>query len=659
MLEIGDIVGSKYRIDALLGEGGFGRVFLATTLSTGRPVAVKVIKFSENADPTDARRFRRELQAIARLQSPHTLTLLDSSRADDDLQYSVTEYVEGEDLDELLARRGTLTEIEVVHLLTQMLRSLAEAHAHGILHRDVKPANIRIFEYEGDPLRAKLLDFGIARFMGSGEAKLTRTGLTMGTPRFMSPEQIHGDELGPPTDIYSLGLVAYDALVGGSREVIGLSKIRLPTTLPIAPELRQLIDGMLELLPKNRISATEGLRALREIGSLRQSVTRVIDAAPMGELPETVLEPVNRPTRADHPEARVATPASNHRGLRMTGLALVSMVGALAVLAWNLYEQPPPVVDVQKRPLPAIVEVPLPSEQPDVGDQVDLSLLPEGCRHSHPGSGALRLDDGVDGVLAYIPTSYDPHRPSAVLFVLQDRLQQPEVMLDHRELREIADEEGIVLIAFEALTLDLGETAPSLDIITEQVRWVESQLCIDSTRRHVLGIGEGGHPAAVLACRGGMRSIVISGYRRGADKHGCDGDRPPLLFIAPTGDPSTPTDGGRGCLRLRPAMSLRGQLEALEKERGCRDSSQESSDAMCRSHICAHELTTCIVDGGRFWPGTAPAAASLCRNPPPTTFDYFGNLRSFIAAHNSASGGDSAGEDGPADGGHDSNDHGQ
>jgi serine/threonine-protein kinase len=199
----------RYRIERELGEGGMATVYLADDLKHERKVALKVLK-PELAAVIGAERFLAEIKTTANLQHPHILPLHDSGEADGLLFY-VMPYVEGESLRERLDRDRQLGVDEAVGIATKVAAALQAAHERGVIHRDIKPANILLSK--GEPL---ISDFGIALAVSAGGAgRLTETGLSLGTPHYMSPEQATGDQsVGAATDLYALGCVLYEMLVG-------------------------------------------------------------------------------------------------------------------------------------------------------------------------------------------------------------------------------------------------------------------------------------------------------------------------------------------------------------------------------------------------------------------------------------------------------------
>jgi serine/threonine-protein kinase len=246
----------RYTIQSKLGEGGMATVYLADDLKHERKVALKVLK-PELAAVVGGERFLAEIKTTANLQHPHILPLFDSGEADSFLFY-VMPYVEGESLREKLDREKQLPVGEAVHIAVAIAGALDYAHRHGVIHRDIKPPNILI--HEGQPVVA---DFGIALAVGAaGGARLTQTGLSVGTPYYMSPEQATGDVMvGQATDTYAIACVLYEMLVGEppylgkiiSGEAVSATRHR-PA---IPPNVDAAIRKSLEKLPADRFTSAE------------------------------------------------------------------------------------------------------------------------------------------------------------------------------------------------------------------------------------------------------------------------------------------------------------------------------------------------------------------------------------------------------------------
>jgi serine/threonine-protein kinase len=207
----------QYRVRHRLGAGGMGEVYLAEHVLLRRPCALKLIRPEGAGDPTALARFEREVQAMATLTHPNVVEIFDYGRADDGTFYYAMEYLPGLSLEQLVGRYGPVPAGRAVHFLRQVCGALQEAHAAGLVHRDVKPGNVLVCRRGGRDDVAKLLDFGLVRAAGPagrGE-QLTRDGATPGTPAYMSPEQAAGRaDVDARSDLYSLGAVAYFLLTG-------------------------------------------------------------------------------------------------------------------------------------------------------------------------------------------------------------------------------------------------------------------------------------------------------------------------------------------------------------------------------------------------------------------------------------------------------------
>lgn len=209
-------VNGRYRIGKLIGQGGFGAVYRAISLATGSEVAIKVLGVSlDNDEPELIQRFYAEAQITAALKHPNTIRVFDFGQTDSGALYIAMELLIGQALNELLRDRrragDALDQAETVRIATQTLRSLAEAHTHGLVHRDLKPHNIFLNQVPGDDPVVKVLDFGIAKRLGSN---LTGTGQAFGTPVYMSPEQAQNRGIDARSDLYSLGCVLYQCVTG-------------------------------------------------------------------------------------------------------------------------------------------------------------------------------------------------------------------------------------------------------------------------------------------------------------------------------------------------------------------------------------------------------------------------------------------------------------
>ena len=209
-----ELVGARYRVDALLGRGGFGDVYRATHIGTHEKVALKVLRPELLADATSVERFTHEARLSAGLRHPNTVHVFDFGRiSDDGPLYLAMQYLEGDSLESILCRDGPLEPHRAARVLIQVLKSLGEAHGRKIVHRDLKPENIFVGTMAGEADFVHVIDFGIAKFVAEGASPvLTQAGAIIGTPHYMSPEQIRGLVLDFRADLYSTGVVLFRCL---------------------------------------------------------------------------------------------------------------------------------------------------------------------------------------------------------------------------------------------------------------------------------------------------------------------------------------------------------------------------------------------------------------------------------------------------------------
>jgi serine/threonine protein kinase len=213
---VGTTLQGRYEIVRKIGEGGMSFVYLAIDVATRERYAIKVLSAALSADENAMARLRREASVGMRLAHPNVCHIMRLGETEDGLVYVVMPFVEGEILADRTNRLGQLPLEDVVHLLRDMAAGLHVAHELKIVHRDLKPENVMVCARAGGPDYAVVMDFGLAKERKAGNElqKLTVTGIILGTPEFMSPEQLRGKPLDPRTDIYSLGLMTYEMLTG-------------------------------------------------------------------------------------------------------------------------------------------------------------------------------------------------------------------------------------------------------------------------------------------------------------------------------------------------------------------------------------------------------------------------------------------------------------
>lgn len=269
----GDIIADRYRVVAQIGRGAMGTVYRAEHVQISKVMAIKLLHRELQENPENVTRFHREAESASRLNHPNTVHVFDFGRTKSGSLYIVMEYVDGDDLAKVLDKDGPMPFGRVAYLVAQVAGSVEDAHAAGIVHRDLKPENI-VIATGRDGETAKVLDFGLAKlFEGTVEAQVTSSGTIVGTPYYMSPEQIHGQELDGRSDIYAIGAIMYECVVGKppfeAPNPVGvlskhLSEEPLPPSarspLSVPAEADRIILRCLEKDPGQRYQSAEEVR---------------------------------------------------------------------------------------------------------------------------------------------------------------------------------------------------------------------------------------------------------------------------------------------------------------------------------------------------------------------------------------------------------------
>ena len=299
---VGAVIDRRYRIEFRLAAGGFGAIYRAIHVITGRAVALKVLHAKLATEPDVVARFRREAAALAQLRNQHTITAYDFGQSTDGMLYIVMELLQGESVWERFEALGPYAWRKLVTIMRQVCSALAEAHALGIVHRDLKPTNIHLEPIGGNPDFVKVLDFGIAKILpGSSldNSDLTKSGTVVGTFDYMAPEQMVGAQTTGQSDIYTLGIVLYEMLTGerpfGQPETPAamLAAMLSQTPRPITnfceapPELDSLIVRCLDKDPAKRFrDVIELADALDTLLTLDDSKTEI--GAPLVRLTDEI-----------------------------------------------------------------------------------------------------------------------------------------------------------------------------------------------------------------------------------------------------------------------------------------------------------------------------------------------------------------------------------
>jgi hypothetical protein len=288
---VGRTLNHRYLVEDKIGEGGFGAVFRGKQLATGREVALKILHPHNVSDETIVARFRREAEACSKLRDPHTVTTYDFDETPDGILYLAMELLRGRSLHAVQKLDGLLPAARVLKILDQVAASLTEAHQNGIVHRDMKPENVIIETRAGED-HVKVLDFGIAKVMSDERTvpALTAVGQTLGTLEFMSPEQLRGQALDGRSDIYALGMMAYEMLTGSLpfksvKSPIDIINFHMkqeappPSTLTAKASIPKQVDEIiLKMVAKDREHRFADAPALRaQIADTQRALDRSPD----------------------------------------------------------------------------------------------------------------------------------------------------------------------------------------------------------------------------------------------------------------------------------------------------------------------------------------------------------------------------------------------
>ncbi len=344
-------VAERYRLDERLGAGGMSTVFLGLDTVLERPVAVKLLAEHLAEDESFVARFRREALAAARLQHPNVVQVFDSGQdPDSGRHFIVMEFVDGPSCADLIRDHGTLEIERTTNVLRGACNGLDYAHRQGVVHRDVKPGNLLIGSESGN---VKLADFGIAK--AAEQTRITQVGSVLGTAAYLSPEQARGEEAGPPSDIYSLGVCAYQFLAGrlpheyGSLTELALKqqndRVRPITDFrpEVPPELDRAIRVCLETDPAARYGSALELGEALAAGLHGEvtEATAMLDSQTGATQAMASQTAATRAVGADGPGRPAAAPASSAPARpqppaaapRRSRRGLIALIVALLVLA--------------------------------------------------------------------------------------------------------------------------------------------------------------------------------------------------------------------------------------------------------------------------------------------------------------------------------------
>ncbi len=529
---IGSIIDGKFHILEKLGEGGMGAVYLGEHVKMGRKSAIKVLTQSLAQDTEAIARFNREAANAARISHSNVCAIYDFGETTEGVIFLAMEYVDGESLSDILAREGPLEPHRAATITHQVGDALQAAHDLGIVHRDLKPDNIMITKGRDGCDVVKVVDFGIAKAMGGEEGqKVTRTGLVVGTPEYMSPEQLSGDLLDGRSDIYSLALVLFRILTGrlpfeadNAQEVMIKRLTDEPTRLNDAmpganfpARLQDVLDRALERMPADRYVkasdfAKDVVQAVSGVPSAAASVdaatqllgfqpqdqgvterlkqTRISQPAPTVAVGDRSYEARRPPTTPETPlpRTRLQTPATKKkRPAVMIAASTVIVATAVGVVAVTLTggENGRQAASQDSTQLAAL------APPPGTPPESTLQSEPEGAgRAGQPDVGG-RADQqgGARRVPALRPESTAAVPPEVID---EAALEQELIMLG----RQVGDPEGIdttrrrLLDIFETAALSRTLRGRAAQIMAESYElsdmaraceWIDRAIVTDST----------------------------------------------------------------------------------------------------------------------------------------------------------------------------------
>ena len=402
---IGRTLGGKYRLDALIGQGGFGAVYRATQHPLGHTVAVKVLTRGELPGRSTVRgRFMREARTLTRLRDRSAVVLHDFGE-DGGLLYMVQELVGGRTLTDALAAREGFTPRRIAAIGARVLDALDEAHALGIVHRDIKPENVMIVDERGGREGVRVLDFGIAKLLEADESDgVSTTRAVIGTPAYMAPEQALQREVGPATDLYSLGVVLYHLAVGRApftgNSAFEILRHHIETPPPqldvVAEPLRGVIARALQKDPADRYGSAIEMRvalvaAGESMGDGRASLPPVgatTEVDPFAGTTDMTHGAIESPAAPDTTRA-VEQPSRS----RASWLPIGAAIFVSAAVAWLVIDRPdgpsptPTATPAPATPAPA-PPPPSPVDAPDAAPPTALYRARLSRRDHHNSRGA-------------------------------------------------------------------------------------------------------------------------------------------------------------------------------------------------------------------------------------------------------------------------------
>jgi serine/threonine protein kinase len=390
------VLNNRFKVESKIGEGGFGAVYRGVQLATGRKVALKLLHPEMTKDENLVARFRREGMVLCNLRDAHTITTYDFDQTPDGTLYIAMELLEGKSLHQVFHEQAPLEWKRMFKILIEMCSSLAEAHAQGIVHRDLKPENVYLESRPGNPEFVKILDFGIAKVMRGDSIdpqspQLTATGQTLGTLEYMSPEQLMGKQLDGRSDVYALGVVAYEMITGrlpfpDAKGPAGLITAQLKQT-PQPPSQANPKAGLPALADRTILKCLEKDKNNRygDVTQLAHALQEVLDHSRDGVNPLATPPPGASASRMT-PQPSGAELLETRRG-EMPNMAPPPMPMAGAVQRPNTPAGGLPVMSPMMGQQSPMMHTPYPAGQPGHAPAPVPMAYPQAQPHMYPAGG--------------------------------------------------------------------------------------------------------------------------------------------------------------------------------------------------------------------------------------------------------------------------------
>ena len=490
---VGSIIAERYHVLKKLGEGGMGQVYLAEHVKMGRKSAVKVMNPGMVNDADAISRFNREAANASRINHPNVAGIYDFGETAEGLIYLAMEFIEGESLTSLVEKNGALPPLRAADIAKQAADGLQVAHDMGIVHRDLKPDNIMIAKNRDGSDCVKVVDFGIAKAAGAENQKVTKTGLVVGTPEYMSPEQLAGDKLDGKSDIYSLALVAYNMLTGKlpfegetAQESMIMRLTDDPRPLSLTKpdtswpkEVQDVIGKALQRKKDDRYrSASEfgvalwqavehmpkqaAAGATQMIGAM-DGATAVVSAPPKTRIDASASAAAVVPAPVSMAPAAVTAPAASKTPMMVGGgVAVVAAIVAAVFLSNR-----PAATKVADTPKsePAVTAPPVTPSQTSA--PAGRANNPGTARPPVPGAGGTKQAGGTQAPTPTTSASIDDRMPDLLRESMEDATAA-KALKEAETLQSKAIEKsqiiGLSLVRAQALGV-LGKDGQSCDIL--------------------------------------------------------------------------------------------------------------------------------------------------------------------------------------------------